>query len=119
MTLKRREGKGTDYREGCELTVAKEDVGASDMAGTDVEGMNHLTSNAMSIHSGNPVIRHKYTADPTALVYGDNVYLYTGHDECPPGREEYIMNDWLCFSSSDLIHWHEHPSPLKAVDFSW
>lgn len=67
----------------------------------------------------NPIITTKYTADPTVLVYQDKVYLYTGHDESPPGSEEYVMNDWLCYSSVDLIHWHEHPSPLKAVDFSW
>jgi beta-xylosidase len=69
--------------------------------------------------SGNPIIKHKYTSDPTALVYNDTVYLYTGHDEAPPGTEAYKMNDWLCFSSSDLINWKEHPLPLKAKDFSW
>jgi hypothetical protein len=35
--------------------------------------------------SGNPIIKNKYTSDPTALVYNDEVYLYTGHDEAPPG----------------------------------
>jgi beta-xylosidase len=69
--------------------------------------------------TGNPIIRHKYTADPTALVYNDTMYLYTGHDEAPSGTEEYIMNDWLCFSSPDLTNWKEHPVPLKATDFSW
>jgi beta-xylosidase len=69
--------------------------------------------------TGNPVIRHKYTADPTALVYNDSIYLYTGHDEAPPGTEEYVMNNWLCFSSSDMANWIEHPVPLKAIDFSW
>src|SRR3990170_1344721 len=68
---------------------------------------------------GNPIIRHKYTADPTALVYNDTVYLYTGHDEAPPGTTGYIMNDWLCFSSADMVNWKEHPVPLKAKDFSW
>ncbi len=47
---------------------------------------------------GNPIIRHKYTADPTVIVYHDTVYLYTGHDEAPSGEERYVMNDWLCFS---------------------
>src|SRR5688572_451981 len=70
-------------------------------------------------YSGNPIIKHKYTADPTAIVYQDKVYLFTGHDEAPPGTEKYIMNDWLCFSSADLVHWEEHPFPLKAKDFSW
>jgi beta-xylosidase len=68
---------------------------------------------------GNPIIAHKYTCDPTALVVGEELYLYTGHDEAPVGKEEYIMNDWLCFSSKNLIEWKEHPVPLKATDFSW
>ena len=69
--------------------------------------------------TGNPIIRHKYSCDPTALVYNDTVYLFTGHDEAPPGTEKYVMNDWLCFSSPDMIHWTEHPLPLKAKDFRW
>ena len=67
----------------------------------------------------NPIIRHKFTADPTVIVHGDTVWLYTGHDELPPGNYEYRMNDWLCFSSKDLVHWQEHPAPLKATDFRW
>lgn len=70
-------------------------------------------------HSGNPIIRHKFTADPTALVFNDRIYLYTGHDEAPPGTEAYVMHDWCCFSSDDLQHWKEHPDVLKATDFSW
>jgi beta-xylosidase len=69
--------------------------------------------------SGNPIIEHKFTTDPTVLVYNDTVYLYTGHDEAPVGVEKYVMNDWLCLSSTDSVHWTEHPVPLKSVDFSW
>lgn len=69
--------------------------------------------------SGNPIIRHKFTSDPTALVYNDKVYLYTGHDEAPVGIENYVMNDWLCFSSADLVTWEEHHNLLKATDFKW
>lgn len=69
--------------------------------------------------TGNPIIRHKYTCDPTALVLNDTIYLYTGHDEAPEGVEEYIMNEWLCFSSTDMKTWKEHPVLLKATDFVW
>jgi hypothetical protein len=69
--------------------------------------------------TGNPIIRHKYTCDPTALLFKDTIYLYTGHDEAPEDVEEYIMNEWLCFSSSDLKTWEEHPGLLKATDFAW
>src|SRR5687767_6967438 len=72
-----------------------------------------------SINTGNPIIRNKFTCDPTALVYNDMVYLFTGHDEAPIGVENYVMNDWLCFSSSDMITWKEYPIPLQAKDFKW
>lgn len=67
----------------------------------------------------NPIITHKFTADPTVLEYDGRVYLFTGHDESPPGSTDYVMRDWLCFSSADLAKWKEHPVPLKAADFKW
>lgn len=71
------------------------------------------------MNTGNPIIADKFIADPTALVYNDTVYLFTGHDEAPIGSEEYVMNDWLCFSSTDMINWIEHGSPFAATDFKW
>lgn len=68
---------------------------------------------------GNPVVTYKYTADPSALVYGDKVYLFTGHDETPAPKEGYTMHEWLCFSSPDMIHWTEHAVPLRVNDFTW
>jgi beta-xylosidase len=67
----------------------------------------------------NPIITHKFTADPTVLVINDTVYLYTGRDEAPPGTFQYVMNEWLCFSSKDLEHWTEHLDPLKPSYFTW
>ncbi len=69
--------------------------------------------------AGNPVIKTKYTADPAALVQGNTVYLYTGHDEAPAPQERYVMHEWLCFSSTDMVNWTEHPVPLKVSDFAW
>lgn len=71
------------------------------------------------VKEGNPIIRNPYTADPTVLVHDGTVYLYTGHDNPPPGTDDYYMQDWLCFSSNDLTHWTEYSSPLKATDFQW
>lgn len=68
---------------------------------------------------GNPVIKTKYTADPAALVQAGTVYLYTGHDEAPAPQERYVMHEWLCFSSPDMVNWTEHPVPLKVSDFAW
>ncbi|SEV92444.1 Glycosyl hydrolases family 43 [Chitinophaga sp. YR573] len=73
-----------------------------------------------TIHSnGNPIITHEYTADPAAMVYNGTVYLYTGHDEAPARKETYIMHNWLCFSSTDMVTWTEHPSPLQVSEFKW
>jgi beta-xylosidase len=69
--------------------------------------------------SGNPIIRHKFTCDPTVIAYDDRIYLYTGHDEAPAGKEAYVMNEWLCFSSADLVRWQEHAVPLRSKDFTW
>ncbi|MDN3587584.1 glycoside hydrolase family 43 protein [Pedobacter aquatilis] len=68
---------------------------------------------------GNPIITDKYTADPAAYVYGDSVYLYAGHDVAPKTKNNYEMNEWLCYSSADMINWKAHKSPLNYKDFSW
>jgi hypothetical protein len=90
------------------LTEASEGLHKADRSGGD------------SIpYSGNPIIKGKYTTDPAALVYHDTVFLYTGHDEAAPGIEDYVMHDWLCFSSTDMVHWKEYATPLRATDFKW
>ena len=68
---------------------------------------------------GNPFVTHKYLGDPAAMVHDGKVYVYAGHDECPPGREGYVMNEWCVLSSPDLVTWTEHPVPLRALDFKW
>jgi beta-xylosidase len=67
----------------------------------------------------NPIIRHKYTADPAAIVHGGKVYIYAGHDQAPRNRNGYEMHEWLCFSSGDMLTWTEHPVPLTVKDFTW
>lgn len=67
----------------------------------------------------NPIIKDKYTGDPAALVSGDKVYLYAGHDEAPKDFHFYKMNEWLVYSTTDMVHWKEHPVPLKVTDFKW
>lgn len=69
--------------------------------------------------AGNPIIRDKFTCDPTVLAHEGTVYLYTGHDEAPVGVEQYVMNEWLCFASRDMVTWQEQPVPLRATDFAW
>jgi len=71
------------------------------------------------VSTGNPVVKYKYTADPAALVHNGRVYVYAGHDGCPPPAEHYLLNEWLGFSTPAFKTWTEHPVPLRAKDFSW
>lgn len=77
------------------------------------------TQDTTFVANGNPLIKHKFTADPAGLVHNGKVYIYAGHDQCPAPKERYEMNEWLVFSSSDMKTWTEHPVPLKPSDFSW
>jgi len=67
----------------------------------------------------NPIIQTIYTADPAPMVYNDTVYLYTGHDEDALVNSFFTMNDWRCFSSTDMVNWTHHGSPLAYNAFSW
>jgi beta-xylosidase len=71
------------------------------------------------LHADNPIITDVFTADPAAMVYNGTVYLYTGHDEAPEKQNRYVMKDWLCFSSTDMVHWKAEGSPLSVKDFTW
>lgn len=71
------------------------------------------------VANGNPLITYKYTADPAAMVHNGKMYLYTGHDICPPKENRYVMSDWAVFSTEDMKTWTEYPTPLRASDFAW
>jgi arabinoxylan arabinofuranohydrolase len=65
----------------------------------------------------NPIIQTIYTADPAPMVYKDTVYLYTGHDE--DKSTVFMMKDWRCFTSTDMVNWTDRGSPLSIKTFSW
>lgn len=67
---------------------------------------------------GNPIIRDKHTADPAVMVEGDTLWLFAGHDAAG-NQKGYVMKDWLLYSTTDMKHWTEHPSPLRIDDFKW
>ena len=67
----------------------------------------------------NPIVKDKFTADPSAMVFNGTVYIYTGHDEAPYPQDVYVMKEWLCFSSTDMVTWAQHPVPLRVTDFAW
>lgn len=76
------------------------------------------TDNYIFKAKGNPIIPHHFTADPAAMVDGDKVFLYAGHD-LKGDQTNYVMKDWLVFSTKDMHTWTEYPVPLKISDFTW
>ena len=70
------------------------------------------------VSNGNPIITHKYTADPAPMVVGDTLWLYTGHD-MTGNQSGYNLKDWCVFSTTDMINWTEYPAPLKISDLKW
>jgi arabinoxylan arabinofuranohydrolase len=67
----------------------------------------------------NPIIQTNYTADPAPMVHDGTVYLYTSHDEDTTVRNFFTMNDWRCYSSTDMVNWTDHGAVLHYTDFEW
>ena len=74
-----------------------------------------------------PLFQTKYTADPSPLVVGDTLFLYTSHDASPediPDENEkssagFFMYDWLLWSTTDMVNWTEHGAVASLKDFAW
>lgn len=80
--------------------------------------------------SGNPIAgtsdtgNFTYGGDPSVLVDGDTVYLYTGHDistDSEVGRRVYNIPEYLCYSSKDLKQWKAEGvvMTLSTKNVSW
>lgn len=68
-------------------------------------------------YQGNPLVRHVYTADPTARVFNDKLYVYTSHDRS--GADYYTMLDWHVFSTDNLQDWTDHGAFFGLEDIAW
>ena len=67
----------------------------------------------------NPIIQTNYTADPAPMVHNGTVYLYTSHDEDVTVKNFFTMNDWRCYSSTDMVNWTDHGPILSYKVFEW
>lgn len=77
----------------------------------------------------NPVSQTWYTADPSPMVVGDTLYLFTSHDEdtlegqSPEDTKKknyfYTMKNWKCFSTKDMVNWTDHGCIFGQATFKW
>jgi len=77
----------------------------------------------VTVGAQNPIIRDQFSADPSALVIGDKIYIFPSHDI--PAPDDFPRKDWFCmqdyhvFSSENLTDWTDHGVILDQKDVPW
>ena len=78
--------------------------------------INHATAQ-------NPFIMDQFTADPTARVFKDRVYVFPSHDiPAKPGKGRagwFVMEDYHVFSSPNLTDWTDHGVIVSQNKVNW
>jgi hypothetical protein len=71
----------------------------------------------------NPLIRNQYSADPSARVFGNKVYVFPSHDILATegkGRVGWFcMEDYHVFSSVNLTDWTDHGVIVSQNNIPW
>jgi len=71
----------------------------------------------------NPFITNQFSADPSARVFGDKVYVYPSHDILATkghGRVGWFcMEDYHVFSSPNLTDWKDHGAIVSQDKVPW
>jgi hypothetical protein len=71
----------------------------------------------------NPIVRTMYSADPSARVFGDKVFLFPSHDILATegkGRVGWFcMEDYHVFSSANLTDWTDHGVIVTQNKVPW
>lgn len=91
----------TETEEG----AVKKPIGDDEVALTVTEHMNPLVGDS-------PEGDYFYGGDPSVLVDGDTVYLYTGHDVAT--GDAYNIPEYVCYSSTDLLNWKSEGTVMKV-----
>jgi putative cell wall-binding protein len=81
-------------------------------------------SSAAQAATVNPILGDGsyYSADPATLVAGDTLYIFAGRDEAGPTQNDFVMNEWQTFSTSDVEagRWEHQPAAMRPEEaFDW
>ncbi|WP_442795681.1 glycoside hydrolase family 43 protein [Pelobium manganitolerans] len=74
---------------------------------------------AISANAQNPIVQTLYTADPAPMVFNDTLFIYTSHDEDDAPSNGYLMRDYRLFTTTDMVNFTDHGSPLRTGDITW
>ena len=72
---------------------------------------------ALGMRAQNPIVQTAFTTDPAPMVHDGRLYVYTGHDE--DGADFFWMQEWRVYSTTDMVNWTDHGTPLALESFSW
>ncbi len=82
-----------------------------------------LFSCTNSLFAQNPFIKNQFTADPSARVFGNRVYVYPSHDIlATEGKGRigwFCMEDYHVFSSDNLTDWTDHGMIVTQNKVPW
>lgn len=88
-----------------------------------IGGLAAVLFSCTAIFAQNPIIRTMYSADPSARVFGDRVFLFPSHDIlAEPGKGRvgwFCMEDYHAFSSANLTDWTDHGMIVTQNKVSW
>ena len=77
----------------------------------------------LTVSAQNPIITNQYTADPSARVFNDRVYLFPSHDIPPHTNKNkenwFSMEDYHVFSSENLTDWTDHGMIVTQNKVPW
>ena len=76
-----------------------------------------LTLGILVVKAQNPFIKHMYTADPSAHVFDDRLYVYPSHDQ--DSSQTFDMIDYHVYSTDDLVKWTDHGQILHLDQIPW
>jgi len=82
-----------------------------------------VASLPLACYAQNPLIQNQFTADPSARVFGDRVYVFPSHDILAnPGKGRvgwFCMEDYHVFSSANLTDWTDHGMIVTQNKVPW
>jgi arabinoxylan arabinofuranohydrolase len=71
----------------------------------------------------NPLITNMYSADPSARVFGDSIYVYPSHDIlATPGHGRvgwFCMQDYHVYASKNLTNWKDDGIVVSQTTVPW
>ena len=111
--------------------VSSDTLGLQSAAEKGLDNQSENTEQGNSVElpkntAGNPMVSDNqnifYGGDPSVLVDGDTVYLYTGHDASTDeevSKSIYNIPEYVCYSSTDMVNWKDEGVVMSMDDVDW